>query len=141
MVEVVSNSPEYYEFIRNLRNDPRVKDGFIQPAHITPEQQEAYMSEHADEYVVGVVDGEAAGFAGSVDGDIRVCTHPDYQGMGVARAMIEEVLKRFPDSDAKVKVENTASLRLFESCGFVPQFVILRPPTRGGSSGTNSQSA
>lgn len=134
MIEVVSNGPEYFEFIRRLRNDERVKGGFVEQGHVTREKQDAYMAVHAHEYVVGLVDGAPAGYAGSVDGDIRVCTHPDFQGKGVARAMIEEVLRRFPGSTAKVRVENSASLRLFESAGFVPSFLILAPPDgKGGS--------
>ena len=137
VIEVVSNSDEYFEFIRRLRNDERVKAGFIEQNHVTPEQQDAYMAVHEDEYVIGLVDGVPAGYAGSVDGDIRVCTHPDFQGKGIGRAMIEEILRRFPASTAKVKIENVASLRLFESAGFVPRFLILMPPDReAGANGT-----
>lgn len=134
MIEVVSNSPEFFEFIRKLRNDERVKGGFIEQGHVTREQQDAYMAVHASEYVIGLVDGVPAGYAGSVDGDIRVCTHPDFQGKGIARAMIEEVLRRFPGSTAKVKIGNTASVRLFESAGFLPSFLILAPPEGEGGS-------
>lgn len=133
MIEVVPNSPEYFDFIRNLRNDERVKNGFIEQAHISREDHATYMAIHAAEYLIALWGGEPAGYVGSVGGDIRVCTHPDYQGRGVAKVMIEEIVKRFPGSFAKVKVENAASLKLFESVGFEPAFVILVPPGVGGS--------
>lgn len=124
-IEVVSNSPAYFEFIRELRNDPRVNRGFIEEAHITPEQQTAYMSVHANGYVIALVGDRPAGYAGSVEGDIRVCTHPDFQGMGVGRALIRELMRRFPRSVAKIKIDNVASRRLFESCGFATTFVLM----------------
>jgi RimJ/RimL family protein N-acetyltransferase len=40
--------------------------------------------------------------------------------------MIEEIMKEFPSAFAKVKIENEASLKLFESCGFTKQFYILK---------------
>ena len=130
MIEIVSNEPRYFEFIRTLRNDERVSDGFVEQAVVTREQQVAYMSQHVDHYVVALWDGVPAGYAGSIDGDIRVCTHPDYQGLGLGRALVAEIVARFPGSRAKVKVGNHASLRLFESCGFTAMFVLFDPPGR-----------
>lgn len=134
MIEIVSNEPQYFEFIRSLRNDERVSGGFIEQTAITPEQQLAYMSQHADHYIVALYDGVPAGYAGSIEGDIRVCTHPDYQGLGLGRALIAEIVDRFPESRAKVKVGNHASLRLFESCGFTAAFILFEPP---GGEATN----
>jgi ribosomal protein S18 acetylase RimI-like enzyme len=136
MIQIVPNAPEYFEFIRRLRNDPRVKDGFIEQGHITIEQQVAYMAQHASEYLVALCDDVPAGYAGSIDGDIRVCTHPDFQGRGVGQALIRELVERFPGSVAKVKVENQTSKRLFESCGFEVTFVLMEQtasdPGNGG---------
>jgi len=133
VIEVVSNSPEYFEFIRVLRNDDRVRSGFIDQTDITPEQQAAYMAVHGDEYLVALADGVPVGYAGSVDGDIRVCTHPDHQGRGIGRALILAVVRRFPGSRARIKIGNTASLRLFESCGFTPTFILMDPPADAAS--------
>jgi ribosomal-protein-alanine N-acetyltransferase len=123
-ITIVANSEEYHEFIRCLRNDPRVGHGFVEAASITPAQQVAYMARHGDRYLVALVNKLPAGYAGSIEGDIRVCVHPDFQGRGVGRALIEAVIARFPDSQARVKVENTASRALFESCGFQQTFVV-----------------
>jgi len=117
---------EYWEFVRTLRTDPRVVAGFITQADITPDDQRKYMSAHWREYFVALVDGRPAGFIGSVDGDIRVCTHPDFQGRGIAKFMVAELVRRFPQSSAKIKIDNEASKRLFAACGFEPAFVIYR---------------
>ena len=71
------------------------------------------------------MDGNPAGYVGQISDDIRVATHPDYQGKGVGTFMISELMNKFPDSIAKVKIENKASLRLFEKCGFKKKYYIL----------------
>jgi RimJ/RimL family protein N-acetyltransferase len=117
----ISLSPcteEYWEFVRVLRTDPRVLHGFIQQANITPEEQLKYMQAHWQEYFIALVNGQPAGFVGSVNGDIRVCTHPDHQGNGVGAFMVAELMRRFPQSCAKIKIGNEASKRLFSACGF-----------------------
>jgi len=118
--------PEYWEFVRLLRMDPRVAHGFIEQADITPEQQIDYMSKHWKEYFICLVDDIPAGYVGSVDGDIRVCTSPAFQGMGVGKFMIDYIIFRYPESYAKVKIDNEPSLKAFEACGFKKQFYILK---------------
>ena len=65
------------------------------------------------------------GYVGVIEGDIRIATHPDYQGKGVGSFMLNEVMKIHPTAFAKVKMENEASLNLFESCGFKKMYYIL----------------
>ena len=98
-MEFVKNQEKYWEFIRRIRNDKRVK--------------------------AGLIDGQPAGYVGVIDRDIRVATHPDFQGKGVGKFMINALMTLYPDSLAKVKIENTASLRLFETCGFQKRYYIL----------------
>ena len=118
MVGLVKNERKYWEFIRELRSNDLVQDGFIETVQITPEQQEKYMEIHNDEYWV-CLDGETpVGFVGSVDNDIRVCTHPDHQKKGHGKFMINELMRLVPTSFAKVMHDNEASNRLFISCGF-----------------------
>ena len=38
---------------------------------------------------------------------------------------LNEIMKIYPDAFAKIKIENEASLRLFESCGFKKKYYIL----------------
>ena len=65
------------------------------------------------------------GYVGVIDNDIRVATHPDIQGLGVGAFMINEIMKICPDAAAKVKLDNEASLRLFEKCGFKKRYYLL----------------
>lgn len=121
------NESCYYDFIRELRNHPEVQGGFIEWVEITPEQQSDYMSKYADHYCVCLVDGKPAGYIGEIEGDLRVATHPSFQGKGVGNFMVREFCKNRPGCFAKVKVENTASLKLFRKAGFEERFVIMFP--------------
>jgi len=124
-MELVKCTPEYWEFVRLLRMDERVIDGFIQTIGITSEQQIKYMSKYSHCYRIALVDGTPAGFVGVIDDDIRVCTHPDFQGKGVGKFMINECMEIWPTAFAKVKIDNEASVKLFEACGFTKKFFIL----------------
>ena len=42
-MELVKCTEQYWEFIRTLRNDKRVLDGFIKSTYITKEMQLNYM--------------------------------------------------------------------------------------------------
>jgi hypothetical protein len=115
---IVDCTKEYWEFVRQLRMDERVIDGFLQTTPITKEQQERYMVDNSKYYRIALVNRKPAGYVGVLDDDIRVCTHPDFQGLGVAKFMINECIKIWPTAYAKVKLGNTASDKLFLSCGF-----------------------
>ena len=124
-MKLVKNNQEYWEFIRNLRNHPSVKEGFVFQDHITKEQQMQYMSEYNDCFYVCLINKEPAGYVGVIDKDIRVATHPDFQGKGVGKYMINQLMEIHPNAYAKVKLKNEASLKLFEKCGFKKKFYIL----------------
>tara|TARA_Y100001937_G_C7084276_1_gene314539 strand:+ start:505 stop:888 length:384 start_codon:yes stop_codon:yes gene_type:complete len=124
-MDFVSNKKEYWKFILDLRNHPSVKVGFIQQEHISEESHIEYMKEHSDKYFVCLIDGEPAGYVGVINKDIRVATHPKYQGRGVGKFMIDEIMKIYPSSCAKIKMENEASIKLFEKCGFKKKYYIL----------------
>ena len=38
--QLVKNEKKYWNFIRSLRNDSRVKEGFVEQQHITKNQHE-----------------------------------------------------------------------------------------------------
>lgn len=116
---------KYWEFVRTLRNDERVLEGFIQSTNISKTMQIEYMNKYSDYYRIALVNDKPAGFVGVIDDDIRVCTHPDYQGKGVGKFMINECMKIWPTAFAKIKLNNEASIKLFESCGFSKKFLIL----------------
>lgn len=117
-LRLVSCEINYWEFVRLLRQDERVKDGFIRNISIDKEQQKVYMYKYHQFYKIALVENNPAGYVGVIDDDIRVCTHPDFQGIGVGRFMINECMKIWPNSFAKVKIGNINSEKLFLSCGF-----------------------
>jgi GNAT superfamily N-acetyltransferase len=124
-MKLVQNKKEYWDFIRDLRNHEDVKVGFIQQQHIGETVHQSHMSLFGECYYVCLVNNIPAGYVGVIDRDIRVATHPSFQGKGVGKYMINELMKKHPDSFAKVKVENTTSMRLFEACGFKKKYYIL----------------
>jgi ribosomal protein S18 acetylase RimI-like enzyme len=124
-MELVECSKEYWEFIRVLRNDERVLEGFIKSTYITKEMQQDYMSKNNSHFRIALIDNIPVGYVGVIEDDIRVCTHPDYQGKGIGKFMINECMEIWPTAFAKVKINNKASLKLFEACGFTKKFYIL----------------
>lgn len=127
-LELLPNHPDFYDFIRQLRNDERVQPGFVQKVSITEAEQQVYMAKYHSHYFVCLADGQPAGYIGEIDGDIRLATHPSFQRIGVGRFMVTELLKRRPKIRARVKADNQPSLALFRSLGFVEEFVIFSPP-------------
>ena len=117
-MELVRCTTKYWEFVRQLRMDDRVIDGFLETMAITEEQQNKYMIGNAHNYRIALVDGTPAGYVGVIEDDIRVCTHPDFQGMGVGKFMINHIKHIFPLANAKVKYGNEASSNLFLACEF-----------------------
>jgi len=125
MYRLEKNTSDYWDFILQLRNDPRVKKGFIQQEEISRQDHSMYMQAFGDNFYICLDNEKPIGYIGVITNDIRVATHPDYQGKGVAKFMVNEVIKTHPKAFAKVKIENEASLKLFESCGFKKRFYIL----------------
>ena len=124
-LELVENEPKYWDFIRSLRTMKGVREGFIEQVEISPKQQEKYMLKYGKMFHICLSDGEPVGFFGVIQDDIRIATHPNFQGMGVGKFMINKLVKMYPDAFAKVKVDNESSLKLFESCGFKKKYYIL----------------
>jgi hypothetical protein len=116
--KLVDCDSQYWEFVRLLRQDDRVINGFIENISISREQQSIYMGENAQYYKIALVNGDPAGYVGVIDRDIRICTHPTFQGIGLGKFMIDSVICIWPESIAKVKIGNISSERLFISCGF-----------------------
>lgn len=116
----------YWEFVRKLRNDERVQNGFISKTIITEEMQQSYMMRHQDNYRIALIKDEPVGYVGVIDNDIRICTHPDFQGQGVGEFLLKSCINIWPGSTAKIKIDNVASLRLFEACGFEKEFFLLK---------------
>jgi len=116
LMEIVPCASEYWEFVRTLRNE--LSDGFFCQEEILAGVHRGFMVKHYNNYRICLIDKEPAGFIGHVKLDIRVATHPDHQGKGIAKFMLQKFMKDFPAATAQVKKENEASFKLFESCGF-----------------------
>ena len=122
---LVKNNYIYWEFIRNLRNLDGVREGFIEQDIIEPEDHQEYMKKYSDCFYICLVDETPAGYVGIIEGDIRVATHPNFQGQGVGKFMINSIMNLNPAACAKIKIDNQASLRLFKSCGFKKKYYLL----------------
>ena len=124
MVTVVKCERKYWNFVRELRMNPEVISGFIQTTPITEKDQNKYMTKNSENFLIALFNDEPAGFIGVIDNDIRVCTHPKFQNKKVGKKLVEAILKQFPEAFAKIKINNTPSQKLFESCGFTPKYII-----------------
>ena len=116
---------KYREFIRTLRNDKRVKYGFIQQEEISRKSHAIYMDKYWANYFICINENEEPlGYIGVINNDIRICTHPDHQKKGVALFMLKEIKNFYPMATAKVKIDNILSQNLFEKAGFKPKYYI-----------------
>ena len=103
---------EHYEFVRLLRNS---QPGFLTPnVNITSEQQIQYMDKNHTHYYICVLKNKPLGFIGVMENDIRLCTHPDAQGKGVATFMLEEIVKLYPNATGRILKDNLPSQKAFE---------------------------
>tara|TARA_B100000085_G_C18206617_1_gene375931 strand:- start:90 stop:488 length:399 start_codon:yes stop_codon:yes gene_type:complete len=124
--QLVACNKEYWEFVRQLRNNDKVQAGFIETKYISKAEQKEYMNKFQLNYRVCLIDKKPVGYIGVIEDDIRICTHPDYQKRGIGKFMLKEAFKIWPNAHAKIKESNLASKKLFESAGFELQFVIMK---------------
>jgi RimJ/RimL family protein N-acetyltransferase len=116
-MDLVPITPEYYEFVRLLRLHPETKSGFLEEASISLAQQSEYMQKHQYNYYVCLLYGSPVGYIGVIDEDIRFCTDPDFQGMGVGSFMLSKIKKLYPTAKGKILKDNIASQKAFDKCG------------------------
>jgi ribosomal protein S18 acetylase RimI-like enzyme len=123
-LQLVSITSEFFEFVRQLRTDPRNAEAFITNDFISPENHESYMNDHLSDYFICLNGEVSVGFIGAVEGDIRLAVDYNYRNIGVASFMVRNIIQLFPNAVAKIKITNAASIALFESVGFKRQFYI-----------------
>lgn len=116
---LVDNEWKYWGFIRGLRNDPEIQDGFIEQVNISISEQSHYMSKYGHKYYICLnSNDEPLGYIGEIEDDIRLAVTKYAQRQGVGSFMIRELMRLRPNSKAKVLKYNKASNKLFLSCGF-----------------------
>lgn len=126
MLQLVACEEKYWEFVRNLRNDIKIQEGFIKKVHISPDEQINYMQKYASFYRICLFNNIPAGYIGVLNNDIRICTHPDFQKKGIGLFMVKRGMEIWPNAKAKIKASNIASLKLFKNAGFEPEFIIMK---------------
>lgn len=124
-LSIADCTPNFWEFIRLLRMNRDVENGFIEHADISFEDQIQYMEKHAKNYRVCLYNKEACGYIGVVDNDLRICVSPKFWGKGVGTFMLEETKKVWPNPQVKIKVSNLASIHLFKKSGFEEKYLIM----------------
>ena len=115
-LKLVDCSREYWDFVMELRNG--LREGFVCQDLIKKEDHYKYMKKNFNHYYICLENETPVGWAGSIDKDIRVATHPNHQKKGIGKFLINELMSRHPDSFAKIKINNEASQKLFKYCGF-----------------------
>lgn len=123
-LKLVNCEEKYWDFIRTLRMNESVVNGFITNIFISVEDQKKYMLKYNNNYYIAILDEQPVGFVGVIDDDIRICTHPDFQKNGIGKFMLSSISKLIPTAFGKIKINNESSKKLFESCGFIPKYLI-----------------
>ena len=127
-LELIDCTENYWDFVRELRNNSENANGFVNIVHITENQQIEYMNKYKDQYKICIINKLPVGFIGDIDGDLRVCVSKIWKSKGIATFMVNEYCKTNKNVYAKIKVGNTASIALFQKCGFIPKFIIYKKP-------------
>lgn len=125
-LKLIACTENYWDFVRELRNNSENANGFVDIVHITENQQIEYMNKYKHQYKICIINKLPVGFIGDIDGDLRVCVSKIWKGKGVATFMVNEYCKTNKNVYAKIKVDNTASIALFQKCGFIPKFIIYK---------------
>ena len=122
-MEIVKCETWHWDEVLEIRNENR--EGFGNSDIISPEDHLEYMTQHHKNYLICTHLRKAIGFIGHVENDIRLGTKKEYQRRGGAKLMLESFMKKYPEALAKVKLDNEASLKLFEKYHFKKKYYIL----------------
>lgn len=132
MLAIVKNSPQYWEFIRDLKNDELSRANSMSDHIIEPEEHRAYMSFHNDKYYICLDSETPVGYIGRNAQDyISVAVISEARGKGIGKYMLQyfRELMRAQNLRAVVSLANPASIKLFESCGFTKKYYIFEGDT------------
>ena len=94
----------------------------------TVEEHHAYMKEHQDKYYICLDSSRPVGYVGfNASGYLSIAVVDGCRGKGLGKYMLNYISTELKKKDLKaiVHLSNNASVRLFESCGFVKQYYIF----------------
>lgn len=120
------NNPIYYEFIRNLRNNPNIKQGFLNQAYISKDAHIDYMRNHASCYYICLFGERPVGYIGIVNNDLRLAVELEYQSNGVATFMLKKIMEISTGFDVLVKSDNIKSINFFSKHSFFRRGCIVK---------------
>jgi RimJ/RimL family protein N-acetyltransferase len=123
-LRLVPATEKYFTFILDLRNDPLVNKGFIERELISENSHLEYMKKNSNLFKVCLLDSLPVGYIGVIENDIRIAVHVNHLQKGVGTFMVNEIARDHPNLIAKVKVENIASIKLFEKLGFKKRYYL-----------------
>lgn len=109
--------------ILQIRNED--EKCFIDQKEIEIEDHFNYMLYNSKFYEVCLADNVFAGFVGLVDGDLRIGVSDQFKQKGIGKFMLENFKAFKAVKEVKVKIDNEASRKLFESFGFKKRYYIL----------------
>ena len=132
IIEFKACTPDYWEFVRKLRNHPDVQEGFLEEANITVDQQQLFMEKNSTWYTIAVQGGVPKGYLGLIGPsrtEITICVHPAYHSIGIGTALMKFAHDNFPGAWAKVLLTNGASRkalgRVFKYQCSVGEFLVF----------------
>lgn len=118
-MELVDCTEIYWNFVRNLRNDPLNQIGFFSEVYITEEEQQYFMKKNHHNYNICLLNGVPVGYVGIINGnEITFCVENTHQGKGIGTFMVEEFSKKYANIISYVKPENIASMSVFRKLGW-----------------------
>lgn len=128
-MRLVNCEPQYWEFVRNLRNDERNQHGFFSVSvMITEEIQKEFMSKNSNNYRICLLDDDTpVGYVGVIyDNEITYCVHPDHKNKGIGTFMVDKFSKEFDEMTALVKTENIPSQKVFEKLNWEKKIIYFK---------------
>ena len=125
---------EYIEFVRRVRNDPRVNKYLFTDAHISKEEQENWyrkqLRDKKNPVFIAFAD-VPVGYCQVKNIDyvnrsceLGFCTAPEYQNKGYGTILVKELIKYVTEKlnmhrlYLEVFADNEKAIRLYERCGF-----------------------
>ena len=128
LLKIVESSEEYWDFIRIMNYT--IGNNWPIP---TFKEFSDYLSlikkDKKTEIKIALYYNNPIGYVGIIRNSINIYVHPSFQGKGVGKFMLKEILKsKISDKNthAKIKINNNPSIKLFESLGFEKDSYIFK---------------